>query len=111
LGLALLAWGLGVGPVAHAVLAHGAPLERESGDQSWVQHAVSKRGSLPTSREAPAPHHHAPGTLEHLQLAVSSVAVTLTVTVVLVAFAASQAAVWDAPALSRWRLPEVPGAP
>jgi hypothetical protein len=111
LGLVLLAWGLGVGPVAHAVLAHGAPLERESGDQGWVQHAVSERGSLPTSRETPAPHHHAPGALEHLQLAAASVSVTLTVAVVLVAVAASQSAVWEAPALSRWRFPEVPGAP
>jgi hypothetical protein len=108
-GLLLLAWGLGVGPLAHAVLAHGSPLVHERGDQGWVQHAVAERERVP--REGPPAHHHAPGALEHLQLAVSSVALTLTVAAVVVVVAASQPVAWQSPALLRWRLPEVPGAP
>lgn len=110
-GLLLLAWGFGVGPLAHAVLSHGAPLVHESGDRGWVRHAVAEGPSAPASSETPAPHHHAPGTLEHLQLAVSSAVISLTLAVLLVAVTTSSSTVWPAPLLARWRLPEVPGAP
>ena len=110
-GLVLLLWGLGGGPLAHAVLAHGEPLLHDSGDQGWVQHADGERGRESLPREAPLPHHHAPGELEHLQLAISPMVVTLTVAAFLVAVAVSESTAWRAPALPRWRLPEVPGAP
>ena len=110
MGLLLLAWGFGIGPLAHAVLAHGAPLVHASGDRGWVRHAVAEGPGAPTSSETPAPHHHAPGTLEHLQLAVSSALVILTLAVLLVAVTASPPTVWQAPPLARWRFPEVPGA-
>jgi hypothetical protein len=110
-GLLLLGWGLGLGPLAHAVLAHGDPLLQESGDASWVQHADATRaGETPTREAAPA-HHHAPGALEHLQLAISASAPALTVAVVLLRVQLVELTAWRAPVLPRWRLPEVPGAP
>jgi hypothetical protein len=110
-GLLLLGWGLGLGPLAHAVIAHGEPLLHESGDASWVQHADAKRPGEPPPREAAPAHHHAPGAIEHLQLAISAGAPLLTVAVVLLRVELAELITWQAPVLPRWRLPEVPGAP
>lgn len=110
-GLSLLLWGLGLGPLAHAVLAHGEPLLRETSDQGWVHHAGDERGQRPGDRRELPSHHHAPGALEHLQLAISEVAVTLSVPAVVLAVAMEELAAWRGPVLSRRRVPEVPGAP
>jgi len=111
-GLLLLGWGLGVGPLAHAVLAHGEPLLHDSGDRGWVQHTEKERSRRSAQSEpAPSSHHHAPGALEHLQLAVSAGAVSLRVAAVFLLVAVVERIAWRAPLLSRWRLPEVPGAP
>jgi hypothetical protein len=106
--LVLLVWGLGVGPLAHAVLAHGEPVLHASSDSGWVQHTAAGRGTLPS--QAPSAHHHSPGALEHLQLAISATTVTLTVVAVAVAVRVQPSVAWRAPALRRWQLPEVPGA-
>jgi len=109
-GLLLLFWGLGLGPLAHAVIAHGEPLLHESGDGGWVQHASPAH--RPSRRDAaPASHQHAPGALEHLQLAMASAPATLALVAVLLLLAVTGVAAWRAPVLPRWRLPEVPGAP
>jgi hypothetical protein len=112
LGLLLLGWGLGLGPLAHAVFAHGFLPLHDSGDAGWVQHADRGRDNGAAQHDgAPPPHRHAPGTLEHLQLAMSAAAVTLTVTAVLLQMERTELTAWRGPVLPRWRLPEVPGAP
>jgi len=111
LGLALLGWGLGLGPLAHAVLAHGDPVVRDSADPGWVahaEHAGRHRGGLPP---APAGHEHAPGAPEHLRLAVLPSAAVLVVAAVLVAVDVAPVRGWEAPVLPRWRLPEAPCGP
>jgi hypothetical protein len=106
--LVLLFWGLGLGPLAHAVFAHGEPVLHESGDSGWVQHTAGQRGALPS--EAPLAHHHSPGALEHLQLAIASATVTVRLVAVVVAVKVQAPVARQAPALRRWQLPEVPGA-
>jgi hypothetical protein len=67
LALVLAGWALAVAPIAHPLLAHGAPFLRAAADEGWVHHAAhgpSGRGRLPL----PPAHHHAPGAPEHLQL-------------------------------------------
>jgi len=111
LGLLLLGWGLGVGPLAHAVFAHGEPLLRDSADRGWVRHVSREHPEAPSRREAAPTHRHAPGVLEHLQLAVAATVVCLAVAVVLFRGWTAERKAWRAPVLRRWRHPAVPGAP
>lgn len=111
LGLVLLGWGLGVGPLAHAVLAHGELVLHDGADPGWVAHAerAGRRGEMPP--RAPTGHSHAPGAPEHLRLAVLPSAAVLVVAAALVAVEAARVPGWEAPVLARWRLPEVPCGP
>ena len=111
LGLLLLGWGLGLGPLAHAVLAHGEPLLRDSAEHGWVRHSAPDPRGVPAPRGAAPTHRHSPGGLEHLQLALFATVVALAVPVLLRRTAPGTLLVWNAPVLPRWRLPEVPGAP
>ena len=97
--------------MAHAVLAHGEPVLHESGDRGWVQHRDGERGRASIPSGAAPTHRHAPGTLEHLQLAMSAAALQLTVAAVVVAASVQASRDWRAPPRPRWWLPEVPGAP
>jgi hypothetical protein len=107
LGLLLLGWGLGFGPVAHAVVAHGDPVLRDSGDTSWAQHTRGSGGE-----RSPVPtHRHAPGALEHLQLVIASVAVALVVAAFRLRVRSALEVAWRGPFLPRWWLPEVPCGP
>jgi hypothetical protein len=108
-GLLLLGWGLGLGPLAHAALAHGEPLLHDGGDQAWVAPGDG-RPAPPAERET-LPHHHAPGALEHLRLAITSAPVDLCVSARLLEVAPVERGTWRGPALRRCRRPEVPGAP
>ena len=111
LGLVLLGWGLGLGPLAHAVLAHGDPVVHDGGDPGWVAHS-ERPGRHPDGQPAsPSGHRHAPGAPEHLRLAVLPSVVVLVVAVVLVAVDEAEVPGWEAPVLARWRLPEVPCGP
>ncbi|MGO8971412.1 MAG: hypothetical protein ACLQDQ_17795 [Myxococcaceae bacterium] len=111
LGLLLLGWALGAGPLAHAVLAHGEPLLHDDAERGWVGHVEPEHTQRPLPRETRPPHHHSPGGLEHLQLAFSAPLVCLLVAAVLLQARTRTLPVWPPPLLSRWRLPEVPGAP
>jgi hypothetical protein len=68
LGLLLAVWGLMLGPLAHAVVAHGEPLLRAAEDEGWIRHrpAVPDRSRAP---ELPRGHAHAPGVPDHFRLA------------------------------------------
>ncbi len=111
LALLLLGWGLGLGPLAHAVLAHGEPRVRDSAEQSWLRHALSARPARPTRGDAAPTHRHAPGAPEHLQLAVSATAVCLAVALLLQRVWTLAAPAWRTPLLPRWWRPAVAGAP
>lgn len=83
LGLLLAAWGLMLGPLAHAVLAHGEPILRSSGDEGWLKHrpGAPDRDAAP---ELPRGHAHAPGVPDHFRLAlIASAAPTAPAPVVL----------------------------
>ncbi|MGO9830607.1 MAG: hypothetical protein ACLPJH_10740 [Myxococcaceae bacterium] len=110
LGLLLLGWGLAVGPLAHAVLAHGEPLLHDSAEWGWVGHTAPEASHQPVQRDTAAPHRHAPGGLEHLQLALVTAFVCLPLSAVVRVLTPTLPA-WRAPLLARWWLPEVPGAP
>jgi hypothetical protein len=107
--LMLLGWGLGAGPVMHAVVAHGDPVVNDGSARGWVGHSGSV--PLPAPPETPPGHHHAPGMLEHLQLAMLWAAVVLAVMAVLRRVQPAVAVAWRAPVLPRWRVPEVPCGP
>jgi hypothetical protein len=107
LALLLLTWGLGLGPVAHAVVAHGDPVLYDSSDTSWAQHTRGPGGQRPA---APA-HRHAPGSLEHLRLAIASSSVVLTVAVFRLRLWSALETAWRGPVLPRRWLPEVPCGP
>jgi hypothetical protein len=67
LALVLAAWALALAPVAHPLLAHGAPFLRTAADERWVQHESDPHHP----QHGPQPwhgHSHAPGAPEHLQV-------------------------------------------
>lgn len=111
LALLLLGWGLGLGPLAHAVLAHGERLVRDSAEQGWLRHSGSGHPAQPARGDAVPSHRHAPGAPEHLQLAASATLVCLAVAVLLYRVWTLAAPAWRAPQLPRWWPPAVPGAP
>ncbi len=111
MALLLLCWGLGLGPLAHAVLAHGEPVVRDSAERGWLQHTGSGHPAPPSRGDAAPAHRHAPGAPEHLQLAVSAAVVCLAVAVLLHRVWMPAAPGWHAPVLARWWRPAVPGAP
>jgi len=65
--LVLAVWVLAIAPLAHPLLAHGAPFLRQSADEGWVHHRTS--GHPPATPALPGEHRHAPGAPEHLRLA------------------------------------------
>ena len=68
MGLLLAVWGLMLGPVAHAVIAHGEPVLRSGVDEGWIRHRpVSPDSSR--APELPRGHAHAPGVPDHFRLA------------------------------------------
>jgi hypothetical protein len=109
LALLLLGWGLGAGPVMHAVVAHGDPVVHDGSARGWVDHAEGVPQSAP--RETLPTHRHAPGSLEHLQLAMLWAAVVLVVAAMLRRVQRTVVVAWRAPVLARWRFPEVPCGP
>jgi hypothetical protein len=101
---------LGAGPLAHSVLAHGEPILQDGADRSWVAHAGWEGGHQQPAPAVPQ-HRHAPGGLEHLQLALVSTLVCLSVAAVLRRVLSAAVASWQAPLLPQWWRPELPGAP
>jgi hypothetical protein len=83
LALVLAGWALAVAPVAHPLLAHGAPFLRLATDEGWVHHEA--RGNPGRGVPLPAAHHHAPGAPEHLQLPLLAAAAPPVLETVLVA--------------------------
>ena len=68
LALLLAVWGLMLGPLAHAVIAHGEPILRSGVDEGWIRHrpATPEPSHAP---ERPRGHAHAPGVPDHFRLA------------------------------------------
>jgi len=107
--LVLMGWVLAVGPLAHQLLAHGAPFLQHPGDDGWVQHA-NERGS-PRAPARPPAHHHAPGSPEHLQVPLLATAPVTALRAVLVATPAAPLPAWRPVTLPRRWTEEQPQAP
>ena len=62
IGAVVLAYGLGLSPVVHAVSQHGEEELPSALDAAWVHHQRSPTPAAPHSHS----HSHAPGSVEHL---------------------------------------------
>ncbi len=108
LALLLAAWALALAPVAHPLIAHGAPAVHDRADDGWVHHGQERRAP---DRRRPAAHHHAPGAPEHLRLPLLAAAtVALFRTVVLASPAPPAHVARPVPLPRRWSQ-ERPQAP
>jgi hypothetical protein len=110
-GLLLLGWGLGLGPLAHAVVAHGDPVLRTGGEPGWVDHSARPSSRRRAPVELPPAHRHAPGAPEHLQLAMSPAPAMPAVALVVRRVELLREVGWQAPTLPRRRQPAVPCGP
>jgi hypothetical protein len=62
LGAVVLAYGLGLSPLVHAIVQHGAEGAPDSWDAAWVHHRSGPAPATPHSHS----HSHSPGSVEHL---------------------------------------------
>jgi hypothetical protein len=68
LALLLAVWGLMLGPLGHAVIAHGEPILHSGSDEGWIGHRPATPDTSPAP-ERPRGHAHAPGVPDHFRLA------------------------------------------
>jgi hypothetical protein len=110
LALLLAAWGLMLGPLAHAVVAHGEPMLRSAADDGWLRHrpAAPDRSRAP---ELPRGHAHAPGVPDHFRLALLATEAPAMPAPVLLRVRQGPALPRSAPALTRRRAREQPQGP
>jgi len=107
--LVLAVWVLAIAPLAHPLLAHGAPFLRQSADEGWVHHRTS--GHPPAAPALPGEHRHAPGAPEHLKIPFLPAALVLVFRTVVRAFRSPPLAPARAVALPRRWSQEQPQAP
>ena len=110
MGLLLAVWGLMLGPVAHAVIAHGEPVLRSDVDEGWIRHRPVSPDSSPAP-ELPRGHAHAPGVPDHFRLALVASEPPQMPDLVLVRARPPVLAVRVAPALARRWAQEQPQGP
>ena len=110
LALLLVTWGLMLGPLAHAVVAHGEPLLRSAADDGWLRH----RPVAPDPSRAPdlpRGHVHAPGVPDHFRLALIAAEAPAMPAPVLLRVRWIPALLRSAPALTRRWAQEQPQGP
>jgi len=110
LALLLAGWGLMLGPLAHAVVAHGEPLLRSPAEEGWIRHRPPSRDHS-HAPELPRGHAHAPGVPDHLRLALLASEGPVLPTPVLLRMRRPVPAVRSAPALTRRWAQEQPQGP